>query len=140
MTREEILALSDDELQLEVARLKGWRVTGPHRLTPDSEPYFRIVSPEGRTGIPRHFATARETLLYETLQYSREIDKAWPLIDEIGPTSFWRRRVSHEQVRLRLFWLGGTEEPEFSLEASGKSDAEAICRAYLIAVEGDEQQ
>jgi hypothetical protein len=135
--RDEIMALDEDELQLEVARVKGWKVTGPHRLTPESEPYFRIVSPEGRTGLPRHFATARETLLYETPQYSREIAVAWPLLDELQPPN---RDVQITMVRYgdRSGYLEvyvKFRKRPINVEFKPDELASAICKVYLMEKE-----
>jgi hypothetical protein len=114
MTRDETLNLEGLELRKAVAEARRLRIVV-------------VVDPEV-VGV--YLQGGGDCPAFES-----DMNAAWPLIDQIGPTSFRRMRLSRDKVRLHLYWRGGTEEPDFSLEASGKSDPEAICRAYLMAKE-----
>jgi hypothetical protein len=131
MTREEILALTDDGLQREIAKLHGYYVARQG----DDYTLYQCM-PNGK----RRPVSSRSNPDYAwscAPDYPRDIAEAWPLLEKIRES--YRIEAHKPSVVVSLWGTGGYRVSVGRMYAdpgeitvSGEKLEAAICRAYLM--------
>jgi hypothetical protein len=121
MTREQIEALTTDELRIECAKAMGWTLM-PF-CGPGPAPDMWLGSPDGGIGLPP--------------EYSTSMDAAWELVEEMrkpkvegGYPSDIVLKPSSEHT-WRCSWYSLMHEAGSRVTSIGETAPEAICRCFL---------
>lgn len=146
MIREKVLALSDDELQHEVAKARGYEVKEfcevAHCPVPEGHtPVYCLYGPDGWRG--GSWESDPEQCWRGAPDYPHDIAVAWTLVTEFSEQKNKNFSLSHSNVTDKWNCIichserRGQVEYIMSEAGMGEGDTapQAICRAYLLAKE-----
>jgi hypothetical protein len=139
VTREEILALTDDEMRIEVAKARGFHVEAIPSNPPGTKPLYALVDAGGDFVGDWYYSPAN--CWRSAPNYPGDISAAWPLALEFSEQKNKNFSLSHSNVTDKWNCLIchsqriGDTEYIMGEAGMGEGDTapEAICRAYLLA-------
>jgi hypothetical protein len=128
VTREEILALTDDEMRIEVAKARGFHVEAIPSNPPGVKPLYALVDAGGDFVGDWYYSPAN--CWYSAPNYPDDISLAWPLLCELGNSfTVWRKGCVGDLVIYDERW-----EEVAGVEFRDPAEfARAICRVWLLA-------
>jgi hypothetical protein len=129
MTRDEVMALTDEELRIKAAELAGW--TG---IRKDEDSRLCGIPPaDWKT---QDCGLLRGNKEWYLLDYPHDIAAAWELIDGAAKSSVFFPGDGEVDVWARMTFIDQDTGPRSGDCPGGLSAARAITRAFVLAMSG----
>jgi len=126
ITRDEVMAMTDEELQIKAAGLMGW--TG---VFSDKRSQYILGGPPWMDD---------DDLLKPVPDYHNDITAAWKLVDKlIEIDSDVEFSITHDTLREVGPWYmdGWMPASDTNFMASAETTGRAITRAFILAMDGE---